>query len=418
VNISGVPMNLKLVALIACLSIGLVHRSEAAPLKIALIDPLTGPLADNGKIYEAATKFAFERLNKEGGFNKLPIVLMIYDDAGNPSAASDRFREAVAGGAQIIIGSLTSALTGQLSEDTRRYNLRNPGSPVLFINQGSEASDLTGAKCHFYSFRFTTTATMRAKALLGVMKRQGVLDGGVFSINQNYSFGQDTEAAVKEGSESLKFKVSGSALHDMFRIQDFTPYASRVRDSGASAVVTSSFGSDLLLLIKSMNESGLKATFGTVFLDQPGNLASGGAALAGSYNSATYNVGSDKTSMPAEFKAKVGHYPLYQVDGGVVSAVSFLGTALKAVSRGPDSPVEIKEIALAIEKAKFSGPLGEVSMRADDHQMQMPLAVTRVQEDSTYPVDGTKWGFSTVQIIPGQDLMYPVQESCKMQRRQ
>jgi branched-chain amino acid transport system substrate-binding protein len=409
-------MNRNLIPLALLFAIGSFHDVIAAPLKVALIDPFSGPLASNGKIYEVATKFAFDRLNGAGGFNNEPIELMTYDHAGNPSTASDRFREAVAAGARVIVTSLTSATTGQLSEDVRRYNLRNPASPVLFLNQGSEASDLTGAKCHFYSFRLTTIAQMRAKALTSVMKSEGVLEGGVYSINQNYAFGQDMEAAVQANSSIDGYKVVGSVLHDMFRLQDFTPYVGRVRESGASAVITSSFASDLLLLIKASADSGLKVSFGSVFLDQPGNLASGRDALAGAYNAGTYNVGADKSSLPEEFKARVGHYPLYQVEGAVVAVLSLFGEALKTVSGPHGAPVDVQKIALALEKAKFNGPMGELSVRAEDHQLQMPLVVAKVQEDEKYPVDSTKWGFKVIKVLPSADLTYPVQESCKMVR--
>lgn len=397
-------------ATVMCTAVG------AAPLKIAMIDPLTGPLAATGKIYEVTVRYAVDRLNQAGGFNGQPIELVILDDAGNSSVTSDRFREAAAQGAHIMLKSLTSATAAQLSEDVRRHNLRNPQAAVLFINQGAEASDLTGAKCHFHSFRFATTASMRAKALLSTMKDQDVLKEGVYAINQNYSLGQEMEAATKAYSQVYGYKVVGSALHDFARIQDFTPYANRIRETGASAVITSSYGSDLLLLAKAASESGLKSKFGTIYLDQPGNLASGGAAMEGSYNAAPYNMEIDPTNLPADFKAKVGVLPSYHVQGHVVAVLSFLHEALKTVSKGKDDKVDVNAIALAVEKARFKGPVGELSVRAADHQMVLPVVVSKVSTKVKYPLDNTKFGFEVVKTIPGSEAIYPVQDSCKMVR--
>lgn len=404
----------KYAVIAACL--GSAHAASADPLKIALIDPLTGPLASNGKIYEAVMKYAVGRLNSAGGFNGEPIELIVLDDAGNASVTSDRFREAASKGAQIVIKSLTSATSGQLSEDVKRHNLRNPNSPIIFLNEGAEASDLTGAKCHFYSFRLGTTAPMRAQALMAVMKEEGALEKEVYSINQNYSLGHDMEAAVQLYGTKLTYKVMGSALHDISRIQDFTPYVARIRESGAGAVVTSSYGGDLLLLVKAAVDSGLSAKFGTIYLDQPGNVGSGGNALIGSYNAAPYNVEADRTILPEDFKTHLGQYPTYHVQGHVATIMTFVGSALKSVSGNKGDKVNTKSIALALEKTTLAGPMGELSMRADDHQMLLPIVVSRVQDGVKYPIDGTKLGFSVVKVVAAKDAIYPVQSECKMVR--
>lgn len=390
--------------------------SSAAPLKIAMIDPLTGPLAANGKIYEATVKYVIDKMNKAGGFNGAPIELIILDDVGNASVTSDRFREAVAQGANVFLKSLTSATAAQLSEDVRRHNLRNPDTRVMFLNQGAEASDLTGAKCHFYSFRLATTASIRAKALLSTMKAEGALNEGVYAINQNYSLGQEMEASTKTYAAAYSYKIAGTALHDLSRIQDFTPFVNRIRESGASAVITSSYGSDLLLLVKAAADSGLKAKFGTIYLDQPGNIGNGGQALEGSYNATTYNVEADASAMPEDFKSKVGTLPSYHVQGHVVAVLGFFGEALKAVSKGKEEKVDVTAIAQAMEKTTYKTPMGELSMRAADHQLILPVVVSRVGTKVKYPVDGTKLGFEVVKVIPGTEAIYPVQDSCKMSR--
>lgn len=401
---------------IASVILGLVGSAHAEPLKIALIDPLTGPLASNGKIYESVVRFSVDKLNKAGGFNGEPIQLIVLDDAGNASTASDRFREAASAGAKIFIKSLTSATAGQLSEDVRRHNLRNPSSPVIFLNEGAEANDLTGAKCHFYSFRLGTTAPMRARALLSVMKSGGALDGGVYSINQNYSLGHDMEAAIQKDAGALGYKVVGTVLHDMARIQDFTPYVGRIRESGASTVISANYGGDLLLLIKAAVDSGLKVKFGTIYLDQPGNVGSGGAALAGSYNAAPYNVDADKSDLPQDFKTKLGHFPLYHIQGHVAIMLNFVGKALKAVSRDRGSPVDAMLIARSLEDTRYSGPMGEISMRAEDHQMLLPIVISRLEEGAQYTVDNTNLGFKPVKIVSATEAIYPVQSDCKMVR--
>src|SRR3546814_3051894 len=97
------------------------------------------------------------------------------DLQGGPAGASDKVKAAIADGARIIIQGSSSAVSGQITEDVRKYNIRNPGKEVLFLNMGGEALELTGDKCHFYHFRFTTNAPIRVKALVNAIKKAGDL---------------------------------------------------------------------------------------------------------------------------------------------------------------------------------------------------------------------------------------------------
>jgi branched-chain amino acid transport system substrate-binding protein len=389
-------------------------HAQGKPLKIALIESLTGPQAANGKMYENASRFAVARINKDGGFNGLPVELQGYDNGGTASNASDKFKEAIANGANIVVQAASSAINAQLSEDTRRHNIRNPGDPVLFLNIGAEASDLTGAKCHFYNFRLNTTTTMRANALLQVMKEANALGDKVYSINQNYALGQEMEQAIVANAPKHNYTVVGKTLHDVARIQDFSPYVAKMAVTKPTAVITANWANDLLLLARAMSGANLKTGFGGMYFDQPGNVASAGPNILGSYTSSPYNIEGDKTTMPEDFKALIGKYPMAS-EAHSVNMYLFLQHALKkADPRGGN--VSMKAIAEALETTTLDSPVGQVSMRKEDHQAILPVMVSKASENVRFPLDGTKIGFSVVSVIPGRDAIYPVQDSCKMQR--
>jgi branched-chain amino acid transport system substrate-binding protein len=389
-------------------------HAQAKPLKIALIESLTGPQAANGKMYENASRFGVARINKDGGFNSVPVELLVYDNAGSASTASDKFREAVANGATIVLQAASSAINAQLSEDTRRHNLRNPADPVLFLNIGAEASELTGAKCHFYSFRLNTTTTMRGNALLQVMNEANALGDKVYSINQNYALGQEMEQTIVANAAKYNYTVVGKTLHDVARIQDFTPFVAKISASKPTSVITANWANDLLLLAKAMSEANLKTGLGGMYFDQPGNVASAGPIILGSYTSSPYNIEGDKSSMPEDFKTLIGKYPMAS-EAHSVNMYLFLQQALKkADPRG--GKISIKAVAEALETTSIESPVGHVSMRREDHQAILPVMVSKASENARFPLDGMKIGFTVVSVIPGKDAIYPVQESCKMQR--
>src|SRR5690606_35012040 len=113
------------------------------------------------------------RRSSDLGFNGAPIEVIEYDNAGGTTGAADKFKQAVADGVHIVLQGASSAIAGQITEDVRKHNIRNPEREVMFINLGAEALELTGDKCHFYHFRFTTTAPMRVNALVNAMKKAG-----------------------------------------------------------------------------------------------------------------------------------------------------------------------------------------------------------------------------------------------------
>lgn len=391
------------------------YGAAAEPLKIALVEALSGVTAGGGKVYQDATSISIDRLNAAGGFNGQPIEFMVFDNGGTTAQASDKVKEAIDKGAHIIVQAGASSIAGQISEDVRKYNIRNPNKPVIYLNLGAEALELTGAKCHFYSFRLAPTASMRIAALLEVLKKNKLLGSRVYSINQNYSYGQDAEAATVAGASKYGYEIVGKVLHDFGRVQDFAPYATRIKETNPDTVISGDWFTDLVLLIKASRESGLKAIYGTTYLDYPGVIGALGELAVGQYVATTSNPEFEDAEFVAAFKTRTGRNPTFGGDLHFINMFNLLGSALSKLSV-KDGPVDMKKIALALESASIKSKLGSVSIRKDDHQAVLPILVSVVKKDVKYPADGSNVGFAPVDVIAGQDTLYPVQSSCKLGR--
>jgi branched-chain amino acid transport system substrate-binding protein len=59
---------------------------------------------------------------------------------------------------------------------------------------------------------------------------------------------------------------------------------------------------------------------------------------------------------------------------------------------------------------------GEVSIRADDHQIRLPIVVGEVSTEARVKVDGTEMGLKPVAILSAADSEVPPDGSCKMKR--
>ena len=391
--------------------------AQAAPLKIGVLETLSGPQASSGQAYRAAVRYAIERLNAAGGWNGEPVQLVEYDNQGGPAGASDKLKAAIADGVQIIVQGASSAIGGQITEDVRKHNLRNPGKEIVYINVGAEALELTGEKCHFHHFRFAGNAQVRTKVLVQAMKQAGTLGGKVYAINQNYSWGQDMERAIVDNAGAGGYQVVEKTLHDVNKVQDFAPYVSKIGASGAETIITGNWSNDLLLLMKASRAAGLKARFGTVFLDQPGNITNAGDTAAGHFIAHAFNAeaaGAEGERFVKDYSAKTGRAPVF-IEPQTAFGLEMVAEALKR-TKAEGGALNVNAFAKALETTKITTPMGEMSMRAADHQVLMPMVVSMVSKDAKFKADGTELGFKPVKLFSAEEASTPAQASCKMQR--
>ena len=402
---------------VSAVSFFIAPAIASAQLKVAVIENLSGPGSATNRLYAVGMKNGLALVNQAGGWKGQPIEYLEYDSQGSTSVAADKVRAAISDGAQILVSGGSSAVAGQIVEDVRKQNLRNPDRRVIFMNVGAEAAEFTGEKCNFYSFKYAMNAEIRVKALVTAMKAAGALGDRVFSINQNYSWGKDMEAAIGKYAAPMGYTVVDKVLHDVSKIQDFSPYVARIKSSNASTVITGNWGSDLILPVKEIGASGLKVQLGSTFLELPGTLSSAGNSALGYYTADFYVPeagGAAAKELFERYKSVAGTLPTTSEVKAVVLA-QMLQAALSSVERGPK--VDPTQIALALEKAKVQTPIGEMSMRAADHQASVPLVVSIVSKDAAFKVDGTDMGFKPVKVIPGPEAISVVQESCKMDRQ-
>ncbi|MER8880740.1 ABC transporter substrate-binding protein [Mesorhizobium sp. M0684] len=391
---------------------------DRAPLQVALIETLSGPEAATGALFVTAAEYEIAKLNEDGGYNGQPMKLVLLDSQGTPSGASDRVTEAVEQGIQVIMQGTSSGIAGQIIEDLRRYNTRHPTSPIIYINQAAEARELTGAKCQFYHFKFALDAEMRLKGVAEAIKSEKVEATQVYAINQDYSWGHDIEAAVKRNANVAGYTVVGSTLHDVSKIQDFSPYVSQISTSGADTVITGNWGTDLLRLVKAAVDANLKARFIAMFLDLPGNVKGAGPSAEGQYNVDVFNAeasGNRGLALLEDFRAKTGTQDMVNSHFRAILALQFLGEALKQVDP-VGGKINVKAIAMAMERTKLDSAAGVVAMRPGDHQAILPMTITQVSKDAAVKVEGTEFGFRPVVTIAGENAITPVQDTCKMQR--
>ena len=188
---------------LAAVPLGAWAQPAVAPIKLALIEGLSGPFANGGEAVLRNIAWALERVNARGGVKTAqglrPLVLLRYDSKGQNEEALSALRSAIDEGAQVVLQGNSSAQALALIDALNKHNEREPARRLLFLNYAAVDPALTNERCSFWHFRFDAHADMRMRALMQVLKDDRAVKS-VYLIGQDYSFGQ---AVLREARRQL-----------------------------------------------------------------------------------------------------------------------------------------------------------------------------------------------------------------------
>ena len=396
------------------------------PIKIAMIESLSGPFGNTGEAVFRNLMWAVERVNARGGVkvsavsgNRL-LSLERYDSKGQTEEALTALKSALDDGAQFVMQGNSSATAAALIDAVTKHNERMLSQRVIFLNYSAVDPILTNEKCSFWHFRFDAHADMRMTALMEVLKEDRAVKQ-VYILGQDYSFGH---AVAREARRQLAVtrpdvKVVGEELHPMGRVKDFMPYAAKIKASGAQAVITGNFGNDLTLLVKAAKDVGFEGKFYTFYGNALGAPAAIGDAGVGrviavadwlpnvqnKQSEAFYQSFRQRFPNPAEDYV---HMRMQLMVESLVQAIEMAGT------------LEPVAVASKLERARVNFGSQTGTMRPSDHQFQQPLVVGLMDKLGApgvkFDVEGSGYGFRVIKTLSAARVELPT--TCKMQRPQ
>jgi branched-chain amino acid transport system substrate-binding protein len=393
--------------------------SAADNVKIAIIDPLSGPFANVGEAMVRYTTLAADVINARGGvLGGAKFEVIALDSKSSPQEAQLALKAAIDQGVRYINQSNGSNVAGALVDAVNKHNERNPDKTVIYLNTGAVDPALTNDRCSFWHFRFDADADMKMQALTSYMTKQKSIKK-VYLINQDYAFGQAVSKAARAMLTQKRpdIEIVGDDLHPLGKVKDFAPYIAKIKASGADSVVTGNWGADLALLIKASKESGLKVDYYTYYAGVAGGPSAIGEAGEGHLKQVSHwhsNVGDPKSdAIVAEYKKR---FPDSKDDFYWLDLKNATDMLVKAIN--DTKSTDPQKVALALEGMKYQAFTGEVTMRADNHQILQPMFVSGFAKAGTpgvkHDVERTGYGFKTEGRLEAVDTMTPT--TCKMQR--
>ena len=390
---------------------GLLARQT---VRIAFIAPLSGPMSDIGRNGLRSWQFMAEALSGTVGAPGPRFIVAGFDNKGSPQESLNALKVAVDQGFRYIVQGNGSGVAGAISEALVRHNQRHPQQPVVQINYAAMDPALTTDKCSPWHVRIDADTAMKTQALARYMAEQPGLQR-IYLLNQNDAHGQQFSTHLKQALAALRpdLQVVGDELHPPFQGRSFGPYVKNLLASGAQALVTSNWGVDLRDLVRSLNDA--KSTV-PLYAYYP-NLQGVPTALAKASNRfPVYQVACSHTNQPGPAGALAQQFEEKYGEDFVIFA-AFDGIAMLRHAITQAATTDPAQIAARLSGMIFPGFNGPVQLRADDHQLQKGVYVSRWQKVSAaHPRDAESTGhtFAPLRYFDPWSLRVPAR--CDMRR--
>ena len=390
----------------------------AENIKIAFIDPLSGPFASTGTNGLHQFEFAADYMvNDKGGLlDGQKMEVLPFDNKVSPKESLIQLQVAIDQGARYVVQGNSSGVANALTEAIDKHNRRNPDSRVLFLNYAAVDPALTNDKCNFWHFRFDANSDIKMDALTDVIVQDKDIKK-VYIIGQDYSFGKAVSAAANEmlGAKGDGIEVVGDELHPIGKVKDFTPYARKVVSSGADAVITGNWGADMLGIGKAIIDNGFEGPIYTYYAAGSGITAAFGESgkdkirliSQGSINPIATEEARDT------YNAFLEKYP----DGNIDQSRIFntIGMLAQAITEA-GSATDVVAVASKLEGMEYDSMWGgKLFMRPQDHQIIQDMHVgVHTNDNLDFDYDQSGYGVVIESTVEMASMDSPT--TCEMKR--
>jgi len=351
-----------------------------SPIKIGVLEPLSGALAAPGLGIVHAIQLAALQINQSGGINGQPIKLIVDDVQTDPQTALNDLQNLYSvQGVQVVIGPPTSQQVLTLAQ----YATQNH---ILVVTSSATAGKLTGLSP--YIFRTAPSDNLQALAVAAYVNAKGYQHIGI--VTRNDAFGQGLASSIQS---LLGGKVVVTILVTSGQT-DYTTQMTQVKAANPDAIFYDEFTADGILMFKNAQNLGMQniPTIGSIELQDPSFFKD---QIAASYMARTNLTGpsvvsSANTAPYVEFanafQQKFGSAP------GVFTSQTYDAAMLvfAAIARAGTYNATAIAAQLVSVSTHYVGPSGYLEMNGQGDITQVSYTFFRVVQ-----LNATSYGFTT-----------------------
>lgn len=216
-------------------ALGFPHVARAQGKEVVMLGlwSFTGAFADVGPILDRGMKMALEEAGMKAAGR--PVKYITRDDETKAGSATRRAEEAVDGeGAKFIIGPWSSGVALAVSEVVKRKKVFH------YFSGGTE--DISGARCHKYSFQWAASPYTAAKTVVDNFMKANPKAKRWHLLVADYAFGWSVEKYVKEVGKGYGLEFT-SDRHPLGE-REFSNYVTKAAGNKPDVVAMINFGLD------------------------------------------------------------------------------------------------------------------------------------------------------------------------------
>jgi branched-chain amino acid transport system substrate-binding protein len=377
------------------------------PLKVGMVDPLTGVYAAPAQNEVTGAKLAVDQINSKGGILGRQVDLLVEDSANDVGTGVQKARKLIERDqVAFLIGDVNSAIAQAIAQVTNEKK-------VLHVVSGGHTDGITGKDCKWNVFRVCNTTRMEANAVCEILFK----DYGKkwHFITPDYAFGHTLQEACAADLAKLGGTVTGNELAPL-GTSDFSAYLIKARAANPDVLLLLVQGSDMVNCLKQIVQFGIDKQIHVAGTQQ--ELESLEAlppeARIGVWMFEWYW----KQNAPhvADFVAEIRK----RNDGRVPTARHWFGFASMhtfALVANQEKSLDALKLAQALGDFELPPEVklqpNKVYYRKGDHQLMTSAFIGQAQAKGMSDPDDL---FLVDQIVPGDKTAPPVSETgCTMQ---
>jgi branched-chain amino acid transport system substrate-binding protein len=383
----------------------IIRARGETPIRIGMVDPLTGVYAAIAQSEVVGAKYALEEINKKGGILGRPVELLVEDSANDVGTGVQKTRKLIERDqVSFIIGDVNSGIAIAMAQVTSEKK-------VLHIVSGGHTDPITGSSCSWNVFRVCNSTTMDASAIATTLIEK--FGKKWYFLTPDYAYGHSVQAGFEKILKAAGGTSSGSLVP--LGTPDYSSYLIQAKAYNPQVLINVMGGGDQVASLKQFVQFGMdkQMAVGGALFELESIRSVPDTARIGWW---TMEWWWDQPGVPhvAEFNAA-----MKKITGGAATARNWFGYVSMqtlALVANQEKTLDAPKLAHALSGFNLPPEValqpGSPSYRAGDHELMSTVFV-----GEAHPPQGDPDNMFTVKNpVPGEKAAGSVEDTgCKMQ---
>jgi branched-chain amino acid transport system substrate-binding protein len=375
------------------------------PVRIGMVDPLTGVYAAFARAEVEGAQFAIDELNKKGGILGRPIELLVEDSANDVGTGVQKTRKLIdRDNVDVVFGDVNSGIAYAMSQVTSEKH-------KLHIVTGGHTDPITGKDCKWNVFRTCNTTTMDANAIADTLIEK--FGKRWYFITPDYAYGHSVQASFVKKLKAHGGEYDGDLVP--LGTVDYSAYLIKAKAYRPKVLIDVMGGLDQVNSLKQFVQFGMQneMAVGGALFELESIMAVPNEARVGWW---VMEWWWDQPNVPhvKEFVDEIR-----KRTGKTASARHWFGYAsvqAVALAASEQRTLDGVKLAHALQGMKLPPEVAlqphQPSFRAGDHELMSTVFAGEVHP----PKGGPENVFTVQNAVPGETAAGPVEETgCHVQ---